>query len=53
MGFFCSHFLCLFMMMNCLSWNIRRAVNAARKRMVKELIEKYHPNIFLIMEPHY
>lgn len=35
-----------------LSWNIRGAHNKRAKRHVKELIKKFQPTIFIIMETH-
>src|ERR1044072_1932414 len=35
-----------------LSWNIRGAVNIAAKRVIKELIRQWRPDIFILMETH-
>ena len=35
-----------------LSWNLRGAVNVAGKRVVRELVKRYNPDIFIILEPH-
>ena len=42
-----------FVFMNILSWNIRGAVNVAGKRVMRELVNKNHLDIVIILEPHY
>ena len=38
--------------MNILSWNIRGAVNVAGRRVMRELANKHHLDIVIIIEPH-
>ena len=39
--------------MNILSWNIKEAVNMAGRRVMRELVNKHHLDIVIILEPHY
>lgn len=35
-----------------LSWNIRGAANCMAKRHVKDLVRKYHPTFFFVLETY-
>ena len=39
-------------MMIVLSRNIRGVMNVAQRRVVKKLMKKFHPDIFIILKPH-
>ena len=35
-----------------LSWNIRGAANKVGQRHLKELVKRFHPFVFIILETH-
>ena len=41
-----------FLNCNIIAWNIKGAINAKGKRHVKELVRKFKPKVFIVLETH-
>ena len=39
-------------MMNILSWNVKGVVHMEGRRVIRELVQKHHLDIVIVLEPH-